>query len=310
MSNNRDNGTGRPNWNYEDDEAETSIFPRAESNDTNGATGGDSGGAEDETRIIHPGQGPAHRADDAVADQFDTQYLPDGVAGSAGYGAEQYPPHGAAGQPDYQNGQPPQYRHGQPQYQQGPPQYQQGPPPGYGAGYPGPQGPGPQQGYQQPPNGYPPRQPQQHGNPQFSGGAQGQNGQGKRRTPVGPILGILLVIALLIGGFMWWNNRSDESADDKTSSSTTTTTTVTTEPSTEAPETQEPSRGPSLDDLRNRLGGRDNQDSGTQQPGGDPNPAPEGNNPGNGTGGIQLPDTSQLEQDLRNRADELINQLG
>lgn len=305
MSNNRDNGNGRPNWDFEDDDAETSFFPRVNDEGLDQASDGFDGN-DDATRIIRPQGG----ADQDATGQFDTQYLPDGAAGSSGYGAAQYPPHGAAGQPDYQNGQPPQYRHNQPQYQQGLPQYQQGPPPGYGAGYPGPQRPGPQQGYQQPTNGYPPRQPQQHGNPQFSGGASGQNGQGKRRTPVGPILGILLVIALLIGGFLWWNNRSDESADDKTSSSTTTTTTVTTEPSTEAPETEEPSRGPNLDDLRNRLGGRDNQDSGTQQPGGDTNPAPEGNNPGNGTGGIQLPDTDQLEQDLRNRADDLLNQLG
>lgn len=298
MSNNRDNGNGRPNWDFEDDDAETSFFPRVNDEGFGQAEDGFDGN-DDATRIIRPQGG----ADQDATGQFDTQYLPDGAAGASGYGAAQYPSHGAAGQPDYQNGQPPQYRHNQPQYQQSPP-------PGYGAGYPGPQGPGPQQGYQQPPNGYPPRQPQQHGNPQFSGGTPGQNGQGKRRTPVGPILGILLVIALLIGGFMWWNNRSDESADDETSSPSTATTTVTTEPSTEAPETQEPSRGPNLDDLRNRLGGRDNQDSGTQQPGGDTNPAPEGNSPGNGTGGIELPDTDQLEQDLRNRADELINQLG
>lgn len=309
MSNNRDNGTGRSNWNYEDDDAETSFFPRVNDEGT-AHDGGSFGGAEDETRIIRPEQGPDHGADHAAADQFDTQYLPDGIGDYPDDGAAQYPPHHAAGQPDYQNGQPPQYRHDQPQYQQGPPQYQQGPPPGYAAGYPGPQGPGPQQGYRQPPNGYPPRQPQQHGNPQFSGGAPGQNGQGKRRTPVGPILGILLVIALLIGGFMWWNNRSDESADDETSSPTTATTTVTTEPTTEDSEpSTEPGRGPNLEDLRNRLGGRDNQDSGGQ-PGGDTNPAPEGNNPGNGTGGIELPDTDQLEQDLRNRADDLINQLG
>ena len=309
MNNNRDNASGRPNWNYEDDDAETSFFPRVNDEGFDQADGGFDGNDE-ATRIIRPEQGPDHGADHAAADQFDTQYLPDGIGDYPDHGAAQYPPHNAAGQPDYQNGQPPQYRHDQPQYQQGPPQYQQGPPPGYAAGYPGPQGPGPQQGYRQPPNGYPPRQPQQHGNPQFSGGTPGQNGQGKRRTPVGPILGILLVIALLIGGFMWWNNRSDESADDESSTSTASTTTVTTEPSTEAPETQEePSRGPNLDDLRNRLGGRDNQDPGGQ-PGGDTNPAPEGNNPGNGTGGIELPDTDQLEQDLRNRADDLLNQLG
>lgn len=298
MNNNRDNGNGRPNWDFEDDDAETSFLPRVNDEGFGQADGGFDGN-DDATRIIRPHGG----ADQGATGQFETHYLQEGAAGSSGYGAAQYPPHGAAGQPDYQNGQPPQYRHDQPQYQQGPP-------PGYGAGYPGPQGPGPQQGYRQPPNGYPPRQPQQYGNPQFSGGAPGQDGQGKRRTPVAPMLGILLVIALLIGGFMWWNNRSDESADDETSSSTTATTTVTTEPSTEAPGTQEPSRGPNLDDLRNRLGGRDNQDSGGQQPGGDTNPAPEGNNPGNGTGGIELPDTDQLEQDLRNRADDLLNQLG